>query len=81
MGSKIEKRFEKHVPVRIWRRSLAQSIREGRGSTILLGAQLKENSKIFCTIPYYAQIVFIKPEGVKIQKLIKSETNTWTPYF
>ena len=38
MGSKIEKHFEKHVPVRIWRRSLAQSIREGRGSTILLGA-------------------------------------------
>jgi len=27
MGSKIEKRFEKHVPVRILRGSLAQSIR------------------------------------------------------
>jgi len=38
MGSKIEKRFEKHVPVRILRGSLAQSIREGRGSTTLLEA-------------------------------------------
>ena len=36
---------------------------------------------IFSGINYYAQIVFIRPKGVKIQKLIKSETNTWTPYF
>ena len=37
--TKIEKRFEKHVSVRILRGSLAQSIREEyRGSTTLLGA-------------------------------------------
>ena len=42
MGSKIEKRFEKHVPVRILRGSLAQSTREGRGSTTVLGALLKK---------------------------------------
>ena len=36
--TKIEKRFEKHVPVRILRGSLAQSTREGRGSMIVLGA-------------------------------------------
>ena len=33
------------------------------------------------SINYYAQIVFMKPKGVKIQKLIKSETDTLTPYF
>ena len=38
MGTKIEKRFEKHVPVRISSRSLAQSICEGLGYPNFLGA-------------------------------------------
>jgi len=38
MGTKIEKPFEKHVPVRISSRSLVQSIREGLGYATLLGA-------------------------------------------
>ena len=36
--TKIEKRFEKRVPVRISSRSLVQSIREGLGYATLLGA-------------------------------------------
>ena len=36
--TKIEKRFEKRVPVRISSRTLVQSIREGLGYAKLLGA-------------------------------------------
>ena len=38
MGTKIEKRFEKRVPVQISSRTLVQSIREGLGYATMLGA-------------------------------------------
>ena len=47
MGSKIEKRFEKHVPVWVWRRSLKQSIREGRGVRHFWKHNYKNFRKLF----------------------------------
>jgi len=47
MGTKIEKRFEKRVPVRISCRTKAQSIPEGLGLKMALGAKLKKNYENF----------------------------------
>ena len=47
MGTKIEKRFEKRVPVRISCRTKARSIPEGLGLKMALGAKLKKNYENF----------------------------------
>ena len=43
---------EKRIPVRISRRTKAQTIREGLENATPLGAKLKKNTKTFFTIPY-----------------------------
>ena len=51
--TKIEKRFEKDLNVRISCRTKAQSIPVGLGLKMALGAKLKKNYENFFTIPYY----------------------------
>ena len=47
IGAKIEISSEKRVPVRISRRTKAQSIREGQENATPLGAKLKKNYENF----------------------------------
>ena len=55
IGAKIEISSEKRVPVRISRRTKAQSIREGLENATLLGTKLKKITKTFFTIPYVSR--------------------------
>ena len=56
MGTKIEKRFEKHVPVRLSSRSLVQSIREGLGFAELLGTKFKKKFENFFYDPLLSHL-------------------------
>ena len=47
IGAKLEKSFEKDLNVRISLRAKAQSIPEGQGHNLALGAKLKKNYENF----------------------------------